>query len=117
MNNKEMIEYKENLISKVKRFFKNLFSNKKQVYLDKKNISNDGEQEIKTKQNESDFSKNIKINNSDIDDVYKRTVFLKEIDGNAKALNMLSVERLKALEKYYDNLIKQNEEIIKRMQN
>lgn len=117
MNNKEMIEYKENIISKLKRFFKNLFSNKKRLYLDAKNISNDGEQVIKTKQNEADFSKEIKINNSNIDDIYKRTAFLKEIDGNAKALNMLSVDRLKALEKYYDDLIKQNEEIIKRMQN
>lgn len=31
MYNKEMTEYKENLISKLKRFFKNLFSKKKTI--------------------------------------------------------------------------------------
>ena len=42
-------------------------------------------------------------------------MFLKEIDGNKEMLNMLSIERLKILEKYYDNIIEENNKKIKRL--
>jgi hypothetical protein len=42
-------------------------------------------------------------------------MFLKEIDGNKEMLNMLSIERLKRLEKYYDNIIEENNKKIKRL--
>ena len=41
--------------------------------------------------------------------------FLKYIDGNVEALNLLSVDRLKKLEKYYDEIIKENEIKIKKL--
>ena len=47
--------------------------------------------------------------------VFGKQDFLKEIEGNEKALSMLSVDRLKKIENYYDNIIKQNELKIKKL--
>lgn len=41
--------------------------------------------------------------------------FLKEIEGNEEKLNMLSIDRLKKLEKYYDNIIAENDKKIKKL--
>ena len=41
--------------------------------------------------------------------------FLEEIKGNEEALNMLSIDRLKKLEKYYDSVIEENEKKIKKL--
>ena len=116
MNNKEMVEYKEPFISRIKKFFKNLF-NKEQLYTDTKKVSNDPEQKIKMKKNENDFFNDIKVNGIEKNDVYKKKAFLDEINENPEALNMLSIDRLKKLEEYYDDIIKQNDEKIKKMQN
>ena len=114
MNNKEMIVYKKSFISKIKNFFKNLFGNKKQ----EKNIqsfSDEKEQEVKTNEIEEKFIKEIRIGTDVSNKVTKKNDFLKEIDGNVEALNMLSIDRLKKLEKYYDDVIKQNDTIIKKL--
>lgn len=49
-----------------------------------------------------------KIANQEIE----RKKLLKRLEGNEKALNMLSVERLKKLEAYYNSIITQNNEKI-----
>lgn len=49
---------------------------------------------------------NIKSQNT----IIERNYFLKKIEGNEEALRMLSIDRLKILEKYYDNVIEQNNE-------
>ena len=55
------------------------------------------------------FIKEIKVDTEIVDKASKRRMFLEEIDGNKDMLNMLSIERLKILEKYYDNIIKEND--------
>ena len=45
----------------------------------------------------------------------ERNNFLKRVEGNEDALKMLSINRLKKLEKYYNNIIEQNNEKIKKL--
>ena len=47
--------------------------------------------------------------------VIERNLFLKEIEGNEEKLEMLSIDRLKKLEKYYNNIIEENNEKIKKL--
>ena len=103
MKNNELIEYKEGFFSKIKNFFKNLFKNNKEVEIVQyeENIDN----EIKTNDN---FLNGIKVETNDINTLIEKKDFLKEIDGNIEMLNMLSIERLEKLKKYYDNVIEEN---------
>lgn len=115
MDNKGMIEYKESFISKIKNFFKNLFGNKKQECNNIQIIAIEKEQKIKSNEREEKFLKEIKIDENISSTVIKKNTFLEEIDGNVEALNMLSVDRLKKLEKYYEDIIKQNNAKIKKL--
>lgn len=67
------------------------------------------------KKKKNDFVGEIKIDANVANKVIERNRFLKQIDGNEAILNMLSIDRLTKLEKYYDNIIKQNEQKIKRL--
>ena len=40
---------------------------------------------------------------------------LNEIEGNAEKLNILSIDRLQKLEKYYDDIIAENDKKIKKL--
>lgn len=106
MSNKEMIVYKEKFISKIKKFFKNLFDNKKQKYNNIETISDKNVKE--TNKKEEEFLKEIRVDTDISDRVIKTKAFLEEIDGNLEMINMLSIDRLKKLEEYYDAEIKQN---------
>lgn len=107
MNNNGMIEYKEGIISKIKNFFKKLFENQEKQQIN----------EIKGKKEEKQetFINEIKVDGKVVDSVIERKNFLKEIDGNEEALNMLSIDRLKKLEEYYNNIIEQNNVKIKKL--
>lgn len=67
------------------------------------------------KKKKNDFVGEIKIDANVANIVIERNRFLKQINGNEAILNMLSIDRLTKLEKYYDNIIKQNEQKIKRL--
>ena len=107
MNNNGMIEYKEGIISKIKNFFKKLFENQEKQQIN----------EIKGKKEEKqeNFINEIKVDGKVVDSVIEKKNFLKEIDGNEEALNMLSIDRLKKLEEYYNNIIEQNNVKIKKL--
>lgn len=107
MNNNGMIEYKEGIISKIKNFFKKLFENQEKQQIN----------EIKGKKEEKQetFINEIKVDGKVVDSVIEKKNFLKEIDGNEEALNMLSIDRLKKLEEYYNNIIEQNNVKIKKL--
>lgn len=116
MDNKGLIEYKPNLITKIKKFFKNLFS-KKNVALEENSV------EIKSNIEEKNFIEEIKIQNIDVSNTVnkiskeaEREKFLDEIDGNREALNKLTIEQLKRLDKYYDAIIEENKLKIKKAQ-
>jgi len=113
MNNKGLIEYKEGFISKIKKLFKKIFEKSEEHY-------NYIQQEsINKLQNDNYLQNNIindlKVNTKEINTVIERNNFLKRIEGNEEALKMLSIDRLKKLEKYYNNIIEQNNEKIKKL--
>lgn len=109
MKNKGMIKYKESFIYKIKSFFKKIFGKQKYSNIQEEFVN----QEVKEKQNS--FIDTLKVDDKLVDAVVERNKFLKEIDGNEKALNMLSMDRLKKLEEYYDNIIEQNNAKIKKL--
>lgn len=63
----------------------------------------------------NDFSNKVKVDNKTAFSVIERKKFLELVKGNRVALNMLSIDRLKILNKYYDELIDDNEKKLKRL--
>lgn len=113
-NNSNMIEYKESFITKIKKFFKNLFGKKQENY----STYEDNVKEIESTKNDGsqvNFIEDLKVDTTDVDNVINKRNFLEEIDGNVEALKLLSVDRLRKLEKYYDEVIKENEKKIKKL--
>lgn len=115
MRNKGIIEYKEGFISKIKKFLKNLFKNKKEENDYVTEISNFNDTEITLDQKGSEFFNDIKVDTSDIDKYMDKKNFLEYIDGNVEALKMLSVDRLRKLKEYYDGVIENNDKIIENL--
>ncbi len=107
MKNNEMIKYKESFIYKIKSFFKKIFGRQK--------YSNIQEELVNKEEKKNSFIDTLKVDEKLVDAVVERKKFLKEIEGNEKALNMLSMDRLKKLEEYYDNIIEQNNAKIKKL--
>ena len=114
MNNNGMIEYKENFMTRIKKIFKKMLGKKEEQY-------NYVRQEPVNKKSDrlsdfiSDFIDNIKIDTKVVNSVTDKKNFLEEIKGNEEVLNMLSIDRLKKLEKYYDSVIAENEKKIKKL--
>jgi len=111
MNN-NLIEYKESFITKIKKFFRGLFKKEKNNNIQE--ISNDANN-VDINKEESQFLKEIRVDLSEIDKETGRNKFLKEIEGNEEKLNTLSIEQLEKLEKYYDNIIAENDKKIKKL--
>lgn len=111
MENKQLIEYKEGFMSKVRKFFKNLFGKNKHGYNYIKELESINSQAV-NKTNEDKFLNDIKVDNSIVSKEINQKKFLQEIDGNEEALNKLSIDRLRKLEKYYADVIKENEKKI-----
>ena len=112
-NNKSMVVYKEGFFTKIKRLFNKIFHTEKS----EKNINEEAVNRINGQRqqiNES-FIEEIRIDDSKTVDAVKKKQFLDEINGNAEALNILSIDRLEKLEKYYDEIIRENAEKIKRL--
>ena len=83
----------------------------KQDYSSIQEIKHTNNQAI-SKTNEDRFLNDIKVDNSVVSKEIKMRNFLEEIDGNKEALNKLSIDRLRKLEKYYADVIKENEKKI-----
>jgi len=114
MNNNGIIEYKESFITKIKKIFKRLFGKKEEQYnyVQQETVN---EIEEEKKERPSDFVDNIKIDAKAVNSVIEKKNFLEEIKGNEEVLNMLSIDRLKQLEKYYDSVIAENEKKIRNL--
>ena len=111
INNSKMIKYKENFITKIKNFFNRIFEKRKE-----QNNYSQGEYANKIEEEkQNDFINDIKADTKISDSIIEKKNFLEEIEGNEKALNMLSIERLKKLEKYYESVIAENEKKIKKL--
>ena len=114
MNNNGIIKYKESFITKIKKFFKKLFERKEEQY---NYVQQEPVNEIAEEKNErqSDFIDNIKVDTKVANSVTDKKNFLEEIKGNEEVLNMLSIDRLKKLERYYDSVFIENEKKIKKL--
>lgn len=113
MNNNILIEYKKGFISKIRNSFKRVFGKSEEHY-------NYMQEESINKLEKDNYLRNNIINDLKVDvkatnTVIERNKFLKRIEGNEEALKMLSIDRLKKLEKYYNNIIEQNNERIKKL--
>lgn len=116
MNNNGLVEYKESFVLKIRKLFKRIFGKSEESY---KHI-NHTQKESKIESKADDFLQDIFVNDLKVDvnatnTVIERNAFLKELEGNEKALKMLSIDRLKKLEEYYDDIIEQNNERIKKL--
>ncbi len=69
------------------------------------------------RKNKKNFLKNdLKVDTSYINKIIDKKKFLKYIDGNIDALNLLSVDRLTELKKYYERNIEKNNKVIKQLE-
>lgn len=109
MKNKEMVVYKESFITKIKKLFGKHRDN---IILEKNenNFSNSIQVNAKEK-----FITELKVDSDKINLVSKKNNILEELKGNKEKLNMLSIDRLKKLEKHYDNIIEKNNIQIKKL--
>ena len=107
MEDKQLIVHKENFITKIKNFFRSLFKSKEEQNISVLEIAENKETVFSQRENE--FLNDIKVDNEDVNKFIGRNNFLEYINGNVEALKLLSVERLRKLEEYYDNIIKENE--------
>ena len=104
-NGKWMVVYKEGFAAKIIRFFRNLFKPQDNyIVIHQENSSKD------------QFMDEIKVDKNIVNNSLMKADFLREINGNRKALNLLSIDRLKMLEQYYDNIIEEKESAIKKLQ-
>lgn len=121
MKNNEIIEYKQNFLEKIKNFFKKIFKSKKTENKNIVAIKNNNNENLNTGNNKSssvqvekeEFTEELKVNSNTANRVIDKKKLLEQLDGNRETLNMLSVDRLKKLEAYYDEIIEQNEKKIK----
>lgn len=114
MKNQSLMVVENNIFVKIKKFFYNL----KDRFFKHKEIVNEVnvEQDINENQEvENNFRKEIKIDVKDSANPTAKKDLLEELNGNIQKLELLSTDRLRKLEKYYDNVIKQNEIKIKKL--
>ena len=114
MNNNGLIEYKESFITKIRNFFKRIFGKKDNQNKMQEESNVNISESINDKKKDS-FINELIVDDNNIYNVVKKESFLKEIEGNEEKLNMLSIDRLQKLEKYYDNIIAENDKKIKKL--
>jgi len=121
MSNKQMIVYKEGFIYKIKRFFLNLFGKKenKEIKEIKEESSIDiiesNDSVIEKESLKDKFMEEIRVDTTETDKIIARNAFLDKIDGNEEELGNLSLEDLFKVFNYYDEVINENEEEIKKL--
>ena len=111
-SNNGLIEYKNNFITRIRNFFKRIFKRNINTYPNEKEFNNNTQDDNK----KDKFIDDIKIDYNAVDIVVKKTLLLQEIEENDEVLNTLSIGKLRELEEYYDNVIKDNEEKIRKLQ-
>lgn len=115
MSNNGLIEYKENFIMKIRNFFKRLFGKEYNQYNNIQEKSNVNISESINEENKDSFITELSVDDKKINNVIEKKKFLQEIEGNEEKLNMLSIDRLQKLVKYYDSIIEENDKKIKKL--
>lgn len=108
MKNKLPIKYEDGFFSKIRKFFSNVFK-KKSVTTEQLEVIKEKEVEINT--NESDFAKMKVASNR----VRIKEDILTLVEKNPELIENLSIEKLKELDKMYDEIIEKNDRKIKQL--
>lgn len=119
MKNQSLIVVENNIFSKIKKFFynikeklfsKNKFNNQNQTSNEQleKNVE---EQSLK----DNKFREEIRIEVKPSNNPQNKKDFLSEINGNVEKLELLSIDRLRRLEKFYDGVIAKNKMVISKL--
>lgn len=101
---------KQSVFVKIKNFFYNMFHKTKEENV---NIQNFSEKEI----DESNFSEDIKVDLdfSEITKGIEIEEFLKKIKEDDAVLEDLSIDRLKKLEKFYEDRVNKKKDILRKL--
>lgn len=112
MNNNLPIKKEYSIIFRIKNFFRKLFNKEDSNY--SINDSDSENKNIYDDKMEGNFGDNLKVevSNEYVKEITKND-FIDEIEKNPDLLYNLSIDRLKKLEKYYDELIEKDKEELK----
>ena len=108
MKNKLPIKYEDGFFSKIKKFFSNIFK-KNSVATQELEVIKENKIEINT--NESDFDKMKVASNR----VRIKEDILSLVEKNPALIENLSLDKLKELDKMYDEIIEKNDRKIKQL--
>lgn len=112
MKNKMIIFKGNSLFFKIKKCFYRI----KEKLFGSKKYKNEDKSEYCDRNNLGEsFKENLRVETDKIELFYEKKDFLKQINGNTELLQMLSIDRLKVLEQYYNDIICQNELKIKKL--
>lgn len=116
MKNQSLIIVEKGFFMKIKNFFYNI---KEKIFFgNKANSNNDivNEQIVdKIEEKENKFKEYVKIDLKLSDNYQSKKEFLAEMNGNIEKLELLSIDRLIKLEKYYDDIIAKNNVVINKL--
>lgn len=102
------IKYKNGLFNRIKIFFNNIFKKKPII---NENIEDIKENKVEINPKENEFYKMKVASNK----VKIKNDILTLIDNNPELINTLPIEKLKALEGIYDEMIEENDRKIKKL--
>lgn len=103
MNNLPIV-HKENFFSKIINVLKKLLLKKKKDVI--MSSENEGQNDKKVQNEEIKFTQNLKYEiATDVSKEYRKKEFLEKIEANPKLLDDLSLEQLKQLNQYYNEII------------
>ena len=105
----ELVPIKENMFQKIRRIFSKLFG--------KKNIKTEKmQQEEQQKKDNSKFLADIKAEvTNEPQKKIKQEEFISNLENDKSLLQNLSIERLKQLSEYYDEMIEKEQMKIKKL--
>lgn len=108
MESKLPVKYENNFFSKFKKFFINIF-NKNSSVIESNEVIKEVTPQVVTKENE--FSKMKMASNK----VKLKEDILTMIEKNPQLLETLSIDKLKELDRMYDEIIEKNDRKIKQL--
>lgn len=111
MENNKLIKYKPNFITRIKEFFKNIFS--KNI---KENSNIEEVQSVVVENNQRQkFLEQIEDKSNSASKVARKVEMLSKVENNENKLNEISIEELIELSGYYDEIIERNNNIIEKL--
>lgn len=109
--NKFIIKIKQTIYRIVQKIWRKSKENNNKEDMTREKISN-----IKEKKDTINFVTNIQVDRKIINNVVEKKEFLREIDNNPEIIKKLTIGRLLILEKYYNDIIINNEKILQKLQ-